>query len=314
MKTSTTWIIIFGIVSVSALLLSLYQLLGWVGPLLLFALAVSVAVVMVVFSKTYVHIGELEYGVVFYRNGDFARFLESGWQTINPLREKLTDRITKGSQKAHATTSFRTKDGIPVEITWSVSFKINIANIRESIQYKMARALPKSADKLVAGKAIQSLRHIVEQKSILELYRVDACKELELQLCDQVNARLQLRHKEAFSSNGVAEIPPKDPNESISGLGPEPIPWFDVQITEIRMPLRIEKALEIAHERRLQTETAAHALERLQEVVAQFTDKDMQRLEDLEKLRILEKENGSMLHVMASLAQTIRQEPPPNGS
>jgi regulator of protease activity HflC (stomatin/prohibitin superfamily) len=308
MKASSIWIIIFGFVSVSALLLTLYQLSGWLGPLFLLALVISLAVVTAVFRLTYVHIGELEYGVVFYRNGDFARFLESGWQTINPLREKLTDKITKGSQRAQGTTRFRTRDGVPVDITWYVSFKINIANIREGIELKMARALPKSADKLVAGKVIQSLRHIVEQKSVWELYQVDASKELELQLCAQINARLQLRHKEAFSDNGVAAVPSRNPDEPIQGLGPDPIPWYDVQIVEIKMPPRIEKALEIDHERRLQTETAAHALERLREVVEQFSDEDMERLAELEKLRILDKDNGSMLRVMASLAQTIRQK------
>jgi hypothetical protein len=182
----------------------------------------------------------------------------------------------------------------------------------------MARTLPKSAEKLVAGKAIQSLRHIIEQKSAEELFRTDSCKELELQLCDQVNARLQLRHKEAFSSDGVADVPERDPDEPINGLGPDPIPWYDVQISEIKLPPRVEKALEIAHERRLQTETAAEALERLKKVVEQFDDKDMERLAELEKIRILDKDSGSLLNVMASLAHTIRQGnggggPPPNG-
>jgi hypothetical protein len=199
----------------------------------------------------------------------------------------------------------RTRDGVPVDITWSVSFKINIDNIRPAIAFKMARALPNSAEKLVAGKAIQSLRHIVEQKSIEELHRVDTAKELERQLCDQVNARLQLRHKEAFSTNGVVPVPPRGEGEKISGLGPDEVPWYDVQISAIKMPDRIEKALEIAYERRLQTETAAHALERLREVVQQFEDKDMERLAELERLRILDKDGGSMFHVMASLAQTI---------
>lgn len=307
MKTVSTWIIVLGVVLSAALLLLLYQLLGWTGTFLWAAFFTALTVVYVIFQETYVRIGELEYGVVFFRNGNFSRFLESGWQTINPMTEQLTDRITKGSQKAQGTTHFRTKDGVPVDITWAVSFKINIANIREGIELKMARALPKSADKLVAGKVIQSLRHIVEQKSVWELYKVDASKELELQLCDQVNARLQLRHKEAFSSEGVAPVPARNEAEPIQGLGPDPIPLYDVQISEIKMPPRIEKALEIAHERRLQTETAAQALERLREVVAQFSDEDMERLAELEKLRILDKNEGSMLHVMASLAQTIRQ-------
>lgn len=291
----------------SILLFLLFRSLDWTVSALLLALIVSIAVVAFVFSETYVHIGELEYGVVFFHNGDFSRFLDSGWQTINPLTEKLTDTITKGSQKAQGTSSLRTRDGIPVDVAWNVSFKIDIINIRPAIAFKMARTLPKSADKLVTGKAVQSLRHIVEQKTVWELYQEDAAKKLEQQLCNQLNARLQLRHKEAFSANGVASVPPRRPDEPISGLGPDQIPWYDVQITAIKMPERIEKALEMAQERRLQTETAAAALERLREVVSQFQDKDMERLAELERLRILDKDGGSMFHVMASLAQTIHK-------
>lgn len=316
MNRKFAWVVTAVVVLSSFLLLLLFWLLNWVIPALFLALIVLVIFVVLVVSRTYVHIGELEYGVVFFYNGNFSRFLDSGWRTINPLMEKLTGKITKGSQKAQGTSKLRTRDGIPVDITWSVSFKIDIDKIRPGIAYKMARALPNSAEKLVAGKAIQSLRHIVEQKTIEELYRVDAAKELELQLCDQVNARLQLRHREAFSDNGVAPVPPRNPDEPISGLGPDNIPWYDVQISAIKMPERIERALEVAHERRLQTETAVHALERLREVVQRFEDKDMERLAELERLRILDKDNGSMLHVLASLAQTIRKNgpPPSNGS
>jgi regulator of protease activity HflC (stomatin/prohibitin superfamily) len=305
MNRRIVWVVT-AVVVVASILLFLFRSLDWVVPALLVALIISIGVVAFIFLKTYVYIGELEYGVVFFHTGDFSRFLDSGWQTINPLTEKLTGTISKGSQKAQGTSHLRTKDGVPVEIAWSVSFKIIIENIRPSVAFKMARALPKSADKLVAGKAVQSLRHIIEQKTVWELYQVDAAKELELQLCDQVNARLQLRHKEAFSANGVAPVPPRHPDEPISGLGPDQIPWYDVQILAIKMPERIEKALEMAHERRLQTETAVHALERLHEVVNKFDDKDMERLAELEKLRILDKDGGSMVNVVASLAQTIR--------
>ncbi|MCB9445997.1 MAG: SPFH domain-containing protein [Ardenticatenaceae bacterium] len=306
MNKKIAWVVTV-VVLVTFVLMFVFWALKWVVPALLVSLILSVALVTFLFSRTYVYIGELEYGVVFDHRGDFSRFLDSGWRVLNPFTEKLTDRMTKGSQKAQATSYLRTRDGIPVEISWNVSFKVVIENIRPAIAFKMARTLPKSADKLVTGKAVQSLRHIIEQKSVWELYKGDAAKELELQLCAQLNARLQLRHKEAFSAHGVAPVPSRPPNEPISGLGPDEIPWYDVQITAIKMPERIEKALEVAHERRLQTETAVHALERLREVVSQFQDKDMERLAELEKLRILDKDNGSMLHVVASLAQTIRQ-------
>lgn len=321
MKASSTWIIILGFVSVSALLLTLYQLLGWIGPLFLFALIVSVAIVVAVFRATYVHIGEMEFGVVFYRNGNFSRFLGFGfglkekYHFINPFTEKLESKITRGSQKARATTSLRTRDGIPVEISWVVDFKIDTANILKTIDYKMARALPKSAEKMVAGKVIQSLRHIVEQKYVAELYGVDACKKLERELCDQVNARLQLRHVEAFSKNGVPVISPRPEGAMITGLGPDDIPWRDVQVTAVKMPPDVEKAIEQDHERKLQTKTTLAALESLRKVVGEYSDKDMERLAELERLRILDGNDGSLAYLMASLVQTIRHDgpPPPNG-
>lgn len=317
MKVSSSWVIGFGLVAATALLLSLYQLVGWSGPIWMLTAVIGFLVVYFVRSLFIVHIGELEFGVVFYHNGNFARFLDPGMRFLNPFAEHLTDRIPRGSQKANATTEVRTKEGILVKVTWAVSFKVNVHNIREAIRFKLARSLPGSADKIVAGKTIQSLRHIIEQKSVQELHRHDASKELEKQLCDQVNARLQLRHKETLSASGVAYIPERDESEPISGLGFDPIPWFDVQVYAIEMPRDIEEALEADHERRLQTKTAVTALENLQKVVEKYSDKDMERLAELERLRILDESGGSLVYLMASLAKTIRQGgnggPPPNG-
>ncbi len=309
MKVSASWIITFGLVAAAALLLSLYQLLGWTGPVILLAFIFSVAFVYVIQHLFFVHIGELEFGVVFKRHtGNFSRFLDSNNRYfINPLNERLTDRIKRGAQKAETTITIRTKEGIPVEIKWAVSFKVNVHNIKKEIRFKLARSLPKSADKIVGGKAVQSLRHIVEQKSVQELYHQDSAKLLEKQLCDQLNARLQLRHKEAYSTNGVSPIPALDKDAPIQGLGFEPIPWFDVHIVSIEMPEQIEKALEAAHERRLQTETAAAALESLRRVVTRYSDKDMERLAELERLRVLDGQGGSLVYLMASLAKTMQQ-------
>ena len=321
MKVSASWVITFGLAAAAALLLSLYQLLGWTGPVMLLAFIFSVAFVYFISRLFIVHINEMEFGVVFFRNGNFSRFLKYGfglhekYHLINPFTERLESTITRGSQKAHTTTALRTRDGIPVEITWAVSFKIDTANIWEFIDYKMARALPKSAEKLVAGKVIQSLRHIVEQKYVAELYGVDASKKLERELCEQVNARLQLRHVEMLSDNGVPAVPPRPEGKKNEGLGPDDIPWRDVHITAVKMPPDVEKAIEQDHERKLQTKTTLAALESLRRVVGKYSDKDMERLAELERLRILDGNDGSLAYLMASLVQTIHHNgpPPPNG-
>ena len=320
MKVNISWVIGFSLVAATALLLSIYQIWGWSGPVWLLAVIIGLLVVNFVKSLLFVHINEMEFGVVFFHNGNFSRFLDFGhgpfekYHFINPFTEHLESKITRGSQNARATTKLRTRDGIPVEISWVVSFKIDTKNIWDFIDYKMARALPKSAEKLVAGKAVQSLRHIVEQKYVAELYGVDAAKILERELCDQVNARLQLRHKETLSENGVPAIPPPE-GRDITGLGPDAIPWRDVHVTAVEMPPTVEKALEQDHERKLQTKTTLAALESLREVVGKYSDKDMERLAELERLRILDGNDGSLAYLMASLVQTIQHNgpPPPNG-
>ncbi len=304
MKVNSSWVIGVGLAAAAALLLSLYQLLGWTGPVI--SLASILGLIAVYFAKRlfYVYIGELEYGVVFRRrSGNFSRFLDPGPHLLNPFTERLSpDRITRKSQTAKATTKVRTKEGIVVEITWAVSFKVNVHFIKKVIRHKLARTLPKSADKVVAGKTIQSLRHIVEQKSVVALYRRDATKELEHQLCDQVNARLQLRHTQALSDNGVSPIPPRNEDESISGLGIEDIPWRDVQVFAIEMPPEVERALKVDNQRRLETMTTVNALNRLQTAVANFSDTDIERLAQLERMRILDKDGKSLTYLLANLS------------
>ncbi|MCP4424384.1 MAG: hypothetical protein GY803_07835 [Chloroflexi bacterium] len=322
MKVNGSWIIGFGLVAALALLLSIYQIWGWSGPAWLLAIVIGLLVVNFFRSLCIVHINEMEFGVVFYRNGNFSRFLGFGhgprakYHFINPFAERLESKITRGSQKANATTNVRTRDGVPVDITWAISFKVDTANILEVIDFKLARSLPKAAKNIVGGKAVQSLRHIVEQKYVAELYGVDASKKLERELCDQVNARLQLRHKEAFAANGVPVVPPRPEGEGISGLGPDEIPWRDVQITAVNLPSDVEKAIEQDYERKLRTKTTLAAMESLRKVVSRYSDIDMERLSELERLRILDGNDGSLAHIMASLVQTIRHNgppPPPGG-
>ena len=58
-----------------------------------------------------------------------------------------------------------------------------------------------------------------------------------------------------------------------------------VMIGAIEMPPHVKSALEAVHERQTQAENEANALSLLQQVVSQFSDADMQRLIELERIR-----------------------------
>ena len=237
-------------------------------------------------------VGELEVATVFTRKeGDFVKFLrpKKGAYWINPLRCVEGGRIYLGSQSTSGTVDdVRTKEGIPLSIEYNVSFQVDPDNVLEGIEYKMARTLPKFAPNIIAGRMKHVLRHLVEQKSIYELYQEDAVKKLE----EEVRAEVSKRSK---------------------AVGVKPISGNDMKLGPIRMPSQVEKALKVDYERKLQTTTSIDALERLHAVVSQFDEKDMDRLAELERLRVVEK-SGSPAFLMDSLVKKVRETAVVNGN
>jgi hypothetical protein len=237
-------------------------------------------------------VGELEVGTVFTRReGDFLRFLlpKRGPHWIKPFSEKAGDKIPLGSQSTSGTCEeLRTKEGIPLSIDYNVSFSVDPLATPPGIHNKMARALPKYAPNMVSGRVKHVLRHLVEQKSIDELYQEDAVKKLEEAVRAEVSKRSAVIGVESISATNMK-------------LGP------------IRMPPQVEKALKSDYERKLQTATSIEALERLHAVVSKFGEADMERLSELERLRIIEN-SGSLVYLMDSLVKKVRETAVPNGN
>lgn len=266
-------------------------------------------------------IDEMEVGVIFNRyNNSFCRFALSPdpkpghncrdyrhpkwipfglqWLKMNDpyhvrLRwhEKLTDRIPKKSQTASGTlTNIRTAEGVPLTIEWKVSYTVDVNLIPDFLKHKMARALPKHSDKIVAGKAERAIKHLVELRSIQSLYELGAIQALEQELCQRISR--QLCHPVNL---GFKEIPPKDVS-----LGP------------ILVPPKVEKALELAHQRKIQAETVAGALERLKRAVDGFSKEDIRRWSELERLRILDDKDTGLLYLSDAFVRSesvkVRQD------
>ncbi len=200
---------------------------------------------------------------------------------IDPFTEELTDKITRGSYKGEGEIEVRTKEGIPVEIDFAISFKLDVQKILAP-PHLMARALPQNAGNMVKGKAMYALHHIIEDMGIVELYKDGAVKKLEEDL-----RKIVLERTKVF---GVYNINQNN----------------QVQIKSIKMPDNIERALKAAHQRKLQTETVTHALESLKNAIKDFNDTDMARLAELEKLRIVDENSAGLIYMMDSV---VNKEP-----
>jgi len=280
----------------------------FLGLLLVIALWAVLALALILKAGTVV-VGEMDVAVVFERHTDnFAYFIDakpSGSVTgrpfhkhqqtrlqrflfrrpyyyfINPFEEHVKDWISKRPQTVKGRTeSVRTQEGIPLTISWAIGYTIDPLRINPGIEYKLARGLPQFSNNIVSGRVIHSLRHIIEQKTVAELYQKGAIQNLENELRAEVNKRA-------------------------IGVGINEISATDTKIGPIEVPAQVEKALEAAHERELNTKTAVKALEELRQVVSSFQPSDMERLAELERLRILDEHGGSLIYSMSSLMKSV---------
>ncbi len=254
------------------------------GVAIVSSIYIALGVVYLLYRFCFIHLNEMEVGVLFDRDGNFSRFIDSGHHFINPLAEHLTDKLPKGPQSSKGTAQqIRTREGIPVSIQWDVSFFIDVRKILPGIEHKMARALPKYAVNMVGGRILHSLRHLVEEMSIEELHTKSSIKQLEEALRQEVSRRVK--------NLGILEIDKSD-----------------VKLGPIMMPPNVEKALEANYELKLRVE----ALDLLQQVIGKFTDTHMARLGELERLRILD--NGdTQFYMMETYGKGEAAQRPSHG-
>ncbi len=265
--------------------------------------------------NAYILVDELDTAVVFHKKNDkFAYFIDSElnenvealkgrpfnlhnkrflnkWlhardpyhHFINPISETVTGRITKKSLSTSGTLEdLRTREGIPVTVSFDIGFKIILTRIKPGLENKMARALPVAASNMVKGRTRHALRHLIEHKSVTELYSEGALSTLETEMREEVSKR----------SNAI---------------GVEPIMANDMKLGPIRIPYDVQKAIEAAHERELQTETAVKSLQQIKQAIDEYDDKDIERLAELERLRILDQHGGTLSYEMSNLRKTIEK-------
>lgn len=246
------------------------------GGLLLWGTAVTLLSLLGIWAYTrfgFIRIPEMEVGVVYdKRRQAFARFVPSGRHPFNPLTEQFSHTIPTGSGSANGRCQgAQTNGGIVLDVAWSVNFDIDPFQIKASARPKLARNLPKKANSIVSKHLNNCLRHAISEMTIDQLCEPGATRRLERTVRQQLTKRLA---EAGFS-------------------------FSRVMVGAIDMPRHVKAALEAAQERAVQTENEARSLARLHEVISQFSEADMQRLMELERIHALGQNGVTLVYPTA---------------
>lgn len=247
------------------------------GGAILWATAVSTFIILAfwLYQRVgFLQIPEMEVGVIFNKRSQaFVRFVQAGRHPFNAFTEQLSHTIPTGSGSASGrATAVQTSGGIALDVEWSINFEMDPFQIKPSARPKLARNLPQKANSIVTKHLNNCLRHVIGEMTIDQVCEPGATRRLERAVRQQLTARL--------ADAGFT--------------------FSRVMVGAIDMPKHVKAALEAVQERAVQTENEARALARLQQVVSQFSEADMQRLMELERIHTLGQNGVTMVYPAAA--------------
>ena len=224
-------------------------------------------------------LGELEAALVVHRGtGNFVRFLSPGSHWIDPFTETVKTSIPLASQSVkHTSEGIQTAGGIPAKVSFRAGYSIEPNKIAGKNLPKMARALGGKLDGMVQKRVTASLQHIVGEITTQEITAQGAIKRLERQVKQLCRAKLD------------------DKGVKIN----------EIVIESIQLPKHVRESLEAAHERELFAEQEARILERLHQVIGSFTDQEMERLIELERIQTLGRNGVTMMYPADGLSRPM---------
>lgn len=243
---------------------------GWAGAVALVTAAAIFALALLLRRTSKVIVPELTVATVYTRHSErFSRFLETGTHWINPITEVLGADISTAGQTASGVCSgVQAIGGLSLSFQWTLNYTLEPTRLAAAQRPKLARALPTKAD-IIAQRHINNvLHHIIGDYTLEQLCEPGVHRKLERQVRQLAKARLEPL---GFAINRI-------------------------MIDAIHMPKQVLAALEAAHEQKMQAEQEARALAHLQQVISQFSEKDMQRLMELERIHALGRNGVAMFY------------------
>ncbi|MCB8944907.1 MAG: SPFH domain-containing protein [Ardenticatenaceae bacterium] len=221
-------------------------------------LLTSLFLIWYLYQWSYIRVPEMEIAVVYHaERRAFSRFLPTGHHRLTPFLEEVVETIsTAPTSVKGCSQGLQTIGGISLSVDWSLTYSLNPFKTDPASWPKLARSLPTKAAVIAQNFMNNSLQHIIGEYTIEHLTQPGTHKRLERQVKELVAQRLAVLGFEIAS----------------------------VMIGAIELPPHVKKALEAAHEHHLQMETEAKGLARMQQVISQFSEGDMQRLMELERI------------------------------
>ena len=243
---------------------------GWVGFTAVVVLVGLVSTGYFIETRGKVTIPELSVGIVYRKKGNqFDRFLEPGTHWFNPYRETINTYInTAGQSTSGHAKSVQAIGGLTVNAEWTVAYTLRPEKIATAKRPKLARALPYKANGIAHQQINNILHHVIGDYTIEQLSEPGTHRRLERQVRQMARTRLE-------------------------PLGYE---LNNFMLDALHLPAHVRATLEAAHERTIQAEQEAQALERLHKVISQFSDADVERLIELERIQRMGKMGVTMVY------------------
>jgi len=233
-------------------------------------LALLLAAVWAARRWLYVTVPELETAVIYRTDSEtFARFLAPGRHWIVPFMERVGTPISTASATVKGQcVNAETMGGIPLTLEWSLSYKLNPFRIPANNRPKLARTLPHKAGTAARNHVNNCIRHVIGDYPVAMLSEPGMVKRLEREVRQLAATRLA------------------DMGFEVSR----------VMLGAVEMPMQVRAALAESYEQKVRTEHEAQSLARLHQVVSQFSETDMQRLLELERIYKLGENGVTMIY------------------
>ena len=214
---------------------------------------------------SYVQVAEKEVAVVYNASRRaFSRFLPPGRYWLLPGVEKVVGVISTRPRVEGGECRSHTAEGIAVTVRWKATYHLDPLAAADGLRPNMARTLRRNPEAIVGTHAPNCIQHLLESHPVAELHAAGMQRRLENRLRGLVGERLR----------------------------PFGFVVHRVILDEIQLPEPVGAAIEAAYTRKLQAQAEAQSLAIRQAAIRAFTPEDIQRLIELERLRVLESRPG----------------------
>jgi regulator of protease activity HflC (stomatin/prohibitin superfamily) len=248
----------------SILLVGLSTIAGLAGGLIWGGMAASLTLLGVIgwqlARHAWVTVPEESAAVVIDPDrGRFLRLLPPGRHRLRPFVERVEALLPLGSETAVGRCRAYSDGGLPLTLSWQAVYQLEPDRLAPGDQTRLARKLARKHGQLLASEAVASLQQAMSTTPLHGL----------------------------LGSGGRGRLERDARQAAAVELGRFGITLKRLRVVDIDLPPDVTTTLAAAHERAVEAESRAAALTRLQAVISEFSEADMQRLTELERLRLL---------------------------